>query len=431
MLKKILVLVSVFAAFLSAFAQDVVLPGEVYTSKGPHVVVNGAYLKAQLVSRNGSLLLPMRTVFEALEAKVGWDGATQKITATRGTVVVTLWLNKSAGMINDKNVTLSTPPSSINNMTYVPLRFPAEAFGGEIKWYDKLQTAVITIAPVAAPVPVPVVVPTTTGTLIDKMTTPVLAVLVKTATDAEPQLVQLTAATTYTRTLSIDPQVKTAKFDDLQAGDQITVTLDKSNRGTVVAAVYSKLTGKLAGFASKKLLMDDGKLYSLTADAIVVDTAGKTMKESDVKAGNELTLCLVPNTTNIWKLIVPAAPVVAPPTTVTPPAATTTTKTFTMTSPVNNGTFGDALTVAGEATVGTKVNITINYEKRAGLFKVKGVLYKNTVTANDKGVWTTDSFKTITPIVGGAADALIIVAEQLDAAGKVVKTITNITTYKQ
>jgi len=209
MLKKLFISLASLAVFSMAFAQDVTLPKEVYASPGPHVVVNGNYLKAQLVSRNGSLLLPMRTVFEALEAKIAWDGATQKITATRGTVVVTLWLNKAVGMINDKQVILSTPPSSINNMTYVPLRFPAEAFGGEIKWYDKLQTAAITIAPVAAAT-VPVAAPiTVTGTLVDKMSTPVMALLVKTAADAEPKLVQITKAATFTRTLSIDPQVKT------------------------------------------------------------------------------------------------------------------------------------------------------------------------------------------------------------------------------
>ncbi|MEI6519996.1 MAG: copper amine oxidase N-terminal domain-containing protein, partial [bacterium] len=406
MLKKLFISLASLAVFSMAFAQDVTLPKEVYASPGPHVVVNGNYLKAQLVSRNGSLLLPMRTVFEALEAKIAWDGATQKITATRGTVVVTLWLNKAVGMINDKQVILSTPPSSINNMTYVPLRFPAEAFGGEIKWYDKLQTAAITIAPVAAAT-VPVAAPiTVTGTLVDKMSTPVMALLVKTAADAEPKLVQITKAATFTRTLSIDPQVKTAKFDDLQAGDQIVVTLDKSNNGIQVAAVFSTLTDKLAGLANKKLLMADGKLYSLNTDAIIVDTNGKTMKDTDVKPGDTLTLSLVPNTTNIWKMVLPAAPVVVIPPVVTLP--TTVTKAFIMTLPTDKGTFSDTVIVTGEATAGTKVNITIKYEVNS-IVKIASKLYESTVTTNDKGVWTTDAIKTTVPFMNRSADILTIV----------------------
>jgi hypothetical protein len=430
MLKKLIISLASLAVFSMAFAQDITLPKEVYASPGPHVVVNGNYLKAQLVSRNGSLLLPMRTVFEALEAKIGWDGATQKITATRGTVVVTLWLNKATGMINDKQVTLSTPPSSINNMTYVPLRFPAEAFGGEIKWYDKLQTAAITIAPVVvATEPVAALV-TNSGILVDKMSTPVLAILIKIATDAEPKLIQLTKATTFTRTLSIDTLVKTAKFDDLQAGDQIVVTLDNSNNGIQVAAIYSTLTDKLAGLANKKLLMADGKLYSLNADAIIVDTNGKTMKEADIKTGDLLILSLVPNTTNIWKLVMPSAPVVVTPPVVTPPTATIVTKTFVMTSPAANGRFGDTIAIAGEATAGTKVNITINYTVNA-IVKIKDNLYKNTVITNDKGIWTTDVIKTAVPFLGGPADVLTIVADQLDANGKIVKTITNTVTFNR
>jgi len=69
------------------------------------------------------------------------------------------------------------------------------------------------------------------------------------------------------------------------------------------------------------------------------------------------------------------------------------------------------------ATTGVKVNITINYQKNAGLFKVKGVLYKNTVTANNYGSWTTEAIPTDTPIIGGAADTLTVTAEQFDAAG--------------
>ena len=39
---------------------------------------------------NGATLVPLRAVFEALEAKVDWDPATGTITGTRGNTVITL-----------------------------------------------------------------------------------------------------------------------------------------------------------------------------------------------------------------------------------------------------------------------------------------------------------------------------------------------------
>jgi len=107
-----------------------------------------------------------------------------------------------------------------------------------------------------------------------------------------------------------------------------------------------------------------------------------------------------------------------------------TNKEFTMTLPADKGTFSDTIVIAGEATAGTKVNIIVNYVVYA-MFKIKGVLYKNTVVANDKGVWSTDAIKTAAPLIGGPSDELTIIVDQLDANGKIVKTITNTVAYKQ
>lgn len=101
-----------------------------------------------------------------------------------------------------------------------------------------------------------------------------------------------------------------------------------------------------------------------------------------------------------------------------------------MTLPADKGTFSDTIVIAGEATAGTKVNIIVNYVVYA-MFKIKGVLYKNTVVANDKGVWSTDAIKTAAPLIGGPSDELTIIVDQLDANGKIVKTITNTVAYKQ
>ena len=44
---------------------------------------------------NGRTMVPMRKIFEALDAKVDWDGTTQTITATKEDTIITLQINNS------------------------------------------------------------------------------------------------------------------------------------------------------------------------------------------------------------------------------------------------------------------------------------------------------------------------------------------------
>ncbi len=110
------------------------------------VVVNGQQLSAQppAVEIGGRVLLPMRTVFEALNATVDWNGATQTATAGVGTASV-----------DGQPVALDVPPRLIAGHTYVPVRFPAEAFGANVGWNQATQTVSISLAiPPGATAPV-------------------------------------------------------------------------------------------------------------------------------------------------------------------------------------------------------------------------------------------------------------------------------------
>jgi len=139
------------------------------------VVVNGQQLSAQppAVEVSGRVLLPMRTVFEALHATVDWNGATQTASAVReGTTValtigaqvglidgepgttVALTIGAQVGLIDGEPVPLDVPARLIAGHTYVPVRFPAEAFGADVGWNQATQTVSISLAvPPGATVP--------------------------------------------------------------------------------------------------------------------------------------------------------------------------------------------------------------------------------------------------------------------------------------
>ena len=317
-LSLLLLLVSI-----SVFAQgDIKLPEEVYTTPGPHVVVNGALLNAPVKEVKGSLLLPMRAVFEALEAKVSWFPAAQQIIATRGNSTVQLWINRPIAIVNEQEIALAVPPTLIQGSTYVPLRFPAEAFGGDVKWFGNIRTAVITITPLGGTIdpvippvippiePIPATPTIMSGVLVTKVTEGVMAILVKNE-KGETSLLQLTPTAVVTRANGqLAPE--NATFAALEPGDQLRVTLDATGKATAIVARFAQVKGVAAAIANNKLLLQDGSLYQLQPDIRIMNTEGIVVPLSQVSNGVAVTLDLTPDTTNVWRITVPVQ-VVAPP----------------------------------------------------------------------------------------------------------------------
>lgn len=116
-----------------------------YADDGIKVLVDGSYLQfdSQPIIENGTTLVPLRQIFEAIGADVSWDKSTQTVTATRDNEIVKLTVGDTTAYKNGESINISIAPKIINNRTYVPLRFVAESFGANVDW-DK-YTKVVTI----------------------------------------------------------------------------------------------------------------------------------------------------------------------------------------------------------------------------------------------------------------------------------------------
>lgn len=91
----------------------------------------------------GSTMVPMRGVFEALKAEVKWDGATQTVTATKGDTTIKLTIGNNYAYVNGQKVALTAEAIIVNGSTMVPLRFVAEALGAKVEWDGDTKTAII------------------------------------------------------------------------------------------------------------------------------------------------------------------------------------------------------------------------------------------------------------------------------------------------
>ncbi|TCZ78418.1 DUF5050 domain-containing protein [Paenibacillus albiflavus] len=96
------------------------------------------------VEQNGSVLVPMRAIFEALNVKIDWDSAKKIVTGSADNLTITLQIGSTTATINDKQVTLNTAPIELNDRTLVPARFVAEALGAKVDWDSNTKTVIIT-----------------------------------------------------------------------------------------------------------------------------------------------------------------------------------------------------------------------------------------------------------------------------------------------
>ncbi|MEW4371082.1 copper amine oxidase N-terminal domain-containing protein [Paenibacillus kandeliae] len=110
------------------------------------IVIDGVQLNTDQPSvMSGSrTMVPLRGVFEALNANVGWKQSTRTVTATKNGTTITLPLGSKTAVINGKNTSLDVPAKVIKGRTMVPLRFVSEALGNKVGWNKATQTVTIT-----------------------------------------------------------------------------------------------------------------------------------------------------------------------------------------------------------------------------------------------------------------------------------------------
>ncbi|MGO8671407.1 MAG: stalk domain-containing protein [Capsulimonadaceae bacterium] len=118
-------------------------------AQGIAVVVDGSsvdFSSSPPFMQNGSVLVPLRGVFERLGAGVNYNASTRTIEATRGQTDVVLRLGENTAYINQQAQPLLQPPVVVNGSTFVPLRFVAQSFGAQVNWIAASQTVDIRTA---------------------------------------------------------------------------------------------------------------------------------------------------------------------------------------------------------------------------------------------------------------------------------------------
>lgn len=113
------------------------------TIDSPHAVINGTDFileKAPFIVNEGTTLVPVRFVTEALGARVEWNGSEQKVTLRHSNLAIELWIDKTAALLNEKPMELEAAPILLDGVTLVPLRFVVESFNQQIHYEAATRT---------------------------------------------------------------------------------------------------------------------------------------------------------------------------------------------------------------------------------------------------------------------------------------------------
>lgn len=99
-------------------------------------------------------LVPLRFLFEQMEAEVEWNGAARSATVRRGGQTVTFTLDKQTAYVNGMPKQMDVPARLVNQQTMVPLRFLSEVLGYSVEWDAASSTADISsVLPSVTPMP--------------------------------------------------------------------------------------------------------------------------------------------------------------------------------------------------------------------------------------------------------------------------------------
>lgn len=85
---------------------------------------------------NGSTMVPMRAVLEALGAQVTWNSATASAEAVCNTVVTKFTVGSTVFSRNGASGYLPEAAALADGRTYIPLRAISESFGFTVDWYE-------------------------------------------------------------------------------------------------------------------------------------------------------------------------------------------------------------------------------------------------------------------------------------------------------
>jgi hypothetical protein len=103
------------------------------------------------IVRGNTILVPLRSVFELMGARVSFDEATKMVAVEKPGYNVEVTVGKPEVVVNGETRPLDVPPEIDRGTLLVPLRVISEGMGAYVEWAAAARTVVIRYLPAPAP----------------------------------------------------------------------------------------------------------------------------------------------------------------------------------------------------------------------------------------------------------------------------------------
>jgi uncharacterized Zn-binding protein involved in type VI secretion len=270
------------------------------------IVLNGETLSTDTPPQviEGRLLLPLRTIFDALGIPLARAGDSISAHVPLGTVVVTF--GSENALVNDRPVALGSRVQEIDGITYVPLKFLSAALGATAN-YDQRGARVQILSAFIGRTLGPEERRADGGTLLNGVVSAIdnnsapPSITVTSGSD-QPRTIAITSdAIIYVEDVTVHSQVKST-LGDLHIGDQLTVVLAKDGRVVEIHDFYSSDNGTIAAVSPIAIVLQNGKVVQ-PARSTEILLNGAAAKLTDLVVGDYVTVRRNPLTSELRQII--------------------------------------------------------------------------------------------------------------------------------
>jgi hypothetical protein len=125
----------------------------------PDVLKQGRVLAALV--KGGTILIPLRSMFEQMGATVSYDAGSKTATVSKAGAEVKVTVGKPEVLINGESRPLDVPPIIYQGNVLVPIRVISEGMGAYVLWVADKRLVVVRYLPATPPPPPATEVPST------------------------------------------------------------------------------------------------------------------------------------------------------------------------------------------------------------------------------------------------------------------------------
>lgn len=117
----------------------------------PDLLRQGRVLAA--IVRNGTILIPLRSMFEQMGATVAYDPASKTVDVSKPGSDIKVTVGRPEVSVNGESRPLDVPPIVYQGSVLVPIRVISEGMGAYVQWVPDKRLVVVRYAPATPPPP--------------------------------------------------------------------------------------------------------------------------------------------------------------------------------------------------------------------------------------------------------------------------------------